>query len=328
MIWDRTTSICHLQYGRVLREWPVIFFSLSLHLTLALLFLRIPVKVPWMMIFFFSKWSPALLQAWPKYFSFGWPILFANEGLYVLIGDEISLWYPKQLSPAPHLKGWYCSPVCLSDSLWLTSIERCWEYQCLYDTYLCCSGDVSIFPDIWKCWSICLGLVLSQLSPDINRASTILDNHWLTTPLDQLLLHIMIVVFSTLRQGLNCSLTAFILLMSSSSSSEVLATKVVSLVYLRLVIICPPTETWPSGLSTNRNLTLRFMVSHSVFGLSICLRIKFCLILGPGNSYIFLQHHMVSTSEQRAWIVSIIWSPPHWRTSIVMARTKDAALLT
>ena len=25
----------------------------------------------------------------------------------------ISPWYPKQLSPAPHLKGWYCSPVCL-----------------------------------------------------------------------------------------------------------------------------------------------------------------------------------------------------------------------
>ena len=31
MIWNHTTSICHLQYGRVSREWPVIFFRVSLH---------------------------------------------------------------------------------------------------------------------------------------------------------------------------------------------------------------------------------------------------------------------------------------------------------
>ena len=43
-----------------------------------------------------------------------------------------------------------------------------------------------------------------------------------------------------------------------------------SSVYLRLVIICPPTKILPSGLSTNRNWTLRFMVSQSLFGLSIC----------------------------------------------------------
>ena len=79
MIWDHTTSICHRQYGRVLREWPVIFFRVSLHLTLGLLFLRIPLKVPWMMIFF-SKWSAALLQTWPKYFSLCWPILVDSDG--------------------------------------------------------------------------------------------------------------------------------------------------------------------------------------------------------------------------------------------------------
>ena len=37
MIWDHSTSICHLQYGRVLIEWPVISFRSSLHLTLGLL---------------------------------------------------------------------------------------------------------------------------------------------------------------------------------------------------------------------------------------------------------------------------------------------------
>ena len=46
--------ICHLQYGRVLIEWPVISFRSSLHLTLSLLdplFIG-SLKVPWMMIFF------------------------------------------------------------------------------------------------------------------------------------------------------------------------------------------------------------------------------------------------------------------------------------
>ena len=42
--------------------------------------------------------------------------MFVNERLYVFIGNVISPWYSNQFSPAPHLKGWYCSPVSLFDS--------------------------------------------------------------------------------------------------------------------------------------------------------------------------------------------------------------------
>ena len=69
----------------------------------------------------FSRLSPDLLQTWPKYFSLCWSILilsdwllFVNDGLHVFVGDVISPWYPKHLSLASHLKGWYCSRVCLS----------------------------------------------------------------------------------------------------------------------------------------------------------------------------------------------------------------------
>ena len=171
MIWDHTTSICHLQYDRVLREWPVIFFRVSLHLTLGLLFLRIPLKVPWMMIFFFSKWSPALLQTWPKYFSLCWPILVDSDGYLPMRLILLSCLPFRQ--PVTYI---HRAQLGIPTPLWHVSLLLRW---CFY------------------LWSRCLGLGLSQSSPDINRASTLLDNHWLTTPLDQLLL--IIVVFSTLR---------------------------------------------------------------------------------------------------------------------------------
>ena len=95
--------------------------------------------------------------------------------------------------------------------------------------YLCGSGDVSIFPDIWKCWSSYLGH--SQLSPDINRVSTMLDNHWFKENVS---------TRSTTSAYRDCSLfylevhrvwTAHLqpspLFMSSSNSFEVLAIKVV-----------------------------------------------------------------------------------------------------
>ena len=36
---------------------------------------------------------------------------------------------------------------------------------------------------------------------------------------------------------------------------------------------------------------------------------------------------LVYTSEQKAWMVSIIWSPPPWRASAVIAQSRPAALL-
>ena len=36
---------------------------------------------------------------------------------------------------------------------------------------------------------------------------------------------------------------------------------------------------------------------------------------------------LVYTFEQKAWMVSIIWSPPPWRASAVIAQSRPAALL-
>ena len=152
---------------------------------------------------FFSKWSPALLQTWSKYFSLCWPIVVVSDGYLsmrdcmcsLVIGslyDIPSSFLQHHISNADIalLFAYDSHPLCCS-----------WEYQRLYDTYLCYAKVMFLSFQIFESVEVdVLVLVLAgQSSPDINRASTILDNHWLTTPLDQLLLHIMIVVFSTLR---------------------------------------------------------------------------------------------------------------------------------
>ena len=158
MIWGHSTSIYHLQYGRVLREWPVISFRPSLHLSLDLPFPWVSLKGIWMTIF--SNLSPDLLQTWPKYLNFCWSILVLSDD-YLPMRDcmcSLVMWslhdipggfLPQHISKAVTLLS-FCFSAC-SDSPCLTSIGRNWKYQRLYDTYLCCAGDVSIFPDIGNC---------------------------------------------------------------------------------------------------------------------------------------------------------------------------------
>ena len=104
MIWDHFTGIWNLQNGRVLREWPVISLRPSLHLIMGLLCPQVPLRL-----------SPDLLQTWPKYVS--WSILVVSLPMKDCMCTLV-MWsrhdIPKQLSPVPHLKGWYCSPAYLS----------------------------------------------------------------------------------------------------------------------------------------------------------------------------------------------------------------------
>ena len=82
MIWDHSTGICHFQYDRVLREWSLIPFRPSLHLSLGLPFPRVHLTVPWMMSFFQGSLLTFcnFLQTWPKYFNLCWSIVVVSDG--------------------------------------------------------------------------------------------------------------------------------------------------------------------------------------------------------------------------------------------------------
>ena len=107
--------------------------------------------------------------------------------------------------------------------------------------------------------AVFLVLAIAILSPIVNRASTILDNHWSKeVKCVHVINYFMIVFFFHLEvesELLTCSLHPVHecqqFYWGSCHQSGVVGVPWIG--------NCPQTEIWPSGLSTNRNLTLRFI---------------------------------------------------------------------